>query len=184
MWINNHLWVVDQCVCANPSGNHCTEPPCYSYIWHWDTFKTAQYLVGARYSRCCLLCSCLSLRSNRRTSRPRALCHFQSRSVVCPRVLFQAADLLCCTSINLHESHSSFPSSISSILCSSRILSYQASGQPSSSVLRQQLKLTGSLCTACSKAIVLRQGREKIGVEWIQGAGVGKNAKMMELVSI
>jgi hypothetical protein len=68
MWINNHLWVVDQCVCANPSGNHCTEPPCYSYIWHWDTFKTAQYL-----------------------------------------------------------------------------------------------------------------GREKIGVEWIQGAGVGKNAKMMEL---
>merc|ERR1712216_197802 len=24
-------------------------------------------------------------------------------------------------------------------------------------------------------------GREKIGVEWIQGAGVGKNAKMMEL---
>jgi hypothetical protein len=68
MWINNHLWVVDQCVCANPSGNHCTDPPCYSYIWHWDTFRTAQYL-----------------------------------------------------------------------------------------------------------------GREKIGVEWIQGAGVGKNAKMMEL---
>jgi len=44
MWIINHLWVVDQCVCANPSGNHCTKPPCYSYIWHWDTFKTAQYL--------------------------------------------------------------------------------------------------------------------------------------------
>jgi len=44
MWIVNHLWVVDQCVCANPSGNHCTTPPCYSYVWHWDTFKTAQYL--------------------------------------------------------------------------------------------------------------------------------------------
>jgi len=44
MWINNHLWVVDQCVCANPSGEHCTKPPCYSYVWHWDTFGTAQYL--------------------------------------------------------------------------------------------------------------------------------------------
>merc|ERR1712176_1466422 len=22
MWIQNHLWVVDQCICANPSGNH------------------------------------------------------------------------------------------------------------------------------------------------------------------
>jgi len=45
MWIRNHLWVVDQCVCANPSGNHCTdEKPCKSYVWHWDTFKTAQYL--------------------------------------------------------------------------------------------------------------------------------------------
>jgi len=45
MWIQNHLWVVDQCVCANPSGQHCTnEKPCYSYVWHWDTFKTAQYL--------------------------------------------------------------------------------------------------------------------------------------------
>eukprot|EP00448_Togula_jolla_P027507 CAMPEP_0170650442 /NCGR_PEP_ID=MMETSP0224-20130122/45805_1 /TAXON_ID=285029 /ORGANISM="Togula jolla, Strain CCCM 725" /LENGTH=542 /DNA_ID=CAMNT_0010982105 /DNA_START=66 /DNA_END=1694 /DNA_ORIENTATION=+ len=44
MWIQNHLWVVDQCICANPSGNHCTKPPCKTYVWHWDTFKTAQYL--------------------------------------------------------------------------------------------------------------------------------------------
>jgi hypothetical protein len=48
MWINNHLWVVDQCVCANPSGEHCTAHlhggECYSYVWHWDTFATAQYL--------------------------------------------------------------------------------------------------------------------------------------------
>ena len=48
MWIQNHLWVVDQCVCANPSGNHCTNPPCFSYVWHWDTFKTAQYLGRER----------------------------------------------------------------------------------------------------------------------------------------
>merc|ERR1719265_1003368 len=45
MWIQNHLWVVDQCICANPSGNHCTNPPCKAYVHHWDTFKTAQYLV-------------------------------------------------------------------------------------------------------------------------------------------
>lgn len=44
MWINQHLWVVDQCICANPSGNHCTKPPCKNYVWHWDTFKNAQYL--------------------------------------------------------------------------------------------------------------------------------------------
>mmetsp|Transcript_63631 Transcript_63631/g.205022 ORF Transcript_63631/g.205022 Transcript_63631/m.205022 type:complete len:551 (+) Transcript_63631:63-1715(+) len=44
MWIQNHLWFVDQCICANPSGNHCTKPPCKSYVWHWDTFKNAQYL--------------------------------------------------------------------------------------------------------------------------------------------
>mmetsp|Transcript_33665 Transcript_33665/g.87030 ORF Transcript_33665/g.87030 Transcript_33665/m.87030 type:complete len:560 (+) Transcript_33665:66-1745(+) len=44
MWIQNHLWVVDQCICANPSGNHCETPPCKSYVHHWDTFKTAQYL--------------------------------------------------------------------------------------------------------------------------------------------
>merc|ERR1719487_1304800 len=44
MWIQNHLWVVDQCICANPSGNHCENPPCKAYIHRWDTFKTAQYL--------------------------------------------------------------------------------------------------------------------------------------------
>jgi len=53
MWIVNHLWFVDQCICANPSGNHCTNPPCKSYVWHWDTFKTAQYLgrerIGAEW---------------------------------------------------------------------------------------------------------------------------------------
>jgi len=53
MWIQNHLWFVDQCICANPSGNHCTNPPCHNYIWHWDTFKDAQYLgrerIGAEW---------------------------------------------------------------------------------------------------------------------------------------
>jgi len=44
MWIMNHLWVIDQCICANPSGNHCANPPCKSYIHRYDTFKTAQYL--------------------------------------------------------------------------------------------------------------------------------------------
>lgn len=44
MWIMNHLWVIDQCICANPSGNHCTNPPCHSYIHRYDTFETAQYL--------------------------------------------------------------------------------------------------------------------------------------------
>jgi len=49
MWIMNHLWVVDQCICADPSGNHCCDhppcdPPCKTYIHRWDTFKTAQYL--------------------------------------------------------------------------------------------------------------------------------------------
>jgi hypothetical protein len=48
MWIQNHLWVVDQCVCANPSGQHCTTPPCYSYVWHWDTFRDSQYLGRER----------------------------------------------------------------------------------------------------------------------------------------
>jgi len=48
MWIMNHLWVVDQCICANPSGNHCTNPPCKSYVHHWDTFKDAQYLGRER----------------------------------------------------------------------------------------------------------------------------------------
>jgi len=47
MWIVNNLAQADnfQCVCTNPSGQHCTNTkPCYSYLWHWDTFKTAQYL--------------------------------------------------------------------------------------------------------------------------------------------
>jgi hypothetical protein len=44
MWIQNHLWVVDQCICANPSGNHCENPPCKSYIHRWNTFETAQHL--------------------------------------------------------------------------------------------------------------------------------------------
>eukprot|EP00929_Paragymnodinium_shiwhaense_P021486 TRINITY_DN14005_c0_g1_i1.p1 TRINITY_DN14005_c0_g1~~TRINITY_DN14005_c0_g1_i1.p1 ORF type:complete len:545 (+),score=134.96 TRINITY_DN14005_c0_g1_i1:59-1693(+) len=44
MWIQNHLWAVDQCVCADPSGNHCSNPPCHTYIHRYDTFKTAQYL--------------------------------------------------------------------------------------------------------------------------------------------
>mmetsp|Transcript_12536 Transcript_12536/g.28280 ORF Transcript_12536/g.28280 Transcript_12536/m.28280 type:complete len:542 (+) Transcript_12536:78-1703(+) len=45
MWVQNHLWLgIDQCICTNPSGNHCTSPPCKSYVWHWDTFKGAQHL--------------------------------------------------------------------------------------------------------------------------------------------
>jgi hypothetical protein len=44
MWIMNHLWVVDQCICSNPSGNHCETPPCKSYVHRWNTFETAQYL--------------------------------------------------------------------------------------------------------------------------------------------
>merc|ERR1712151_233169 len=49
MWVQNHLWIVDQCICANPSGGHCHDsfkgaPYCKSYIHRWDTFKTAQYL--------------------------------------------------------------------------------------------------------------------------------------------
>jgi hypothetical protein len=44
MWIQNHLWVVDQCICSNPSGNHCEKPPCKSYVHRWNTFETAQHL--------------------------------------------------------------------------------------------------------------------------------------------
>jgi len=44
MSIMNRLWVVDQCICANPSGNHCETPPCQSYVHRWDTFATAQHL--------------------------------------------------------------------------------------------------------------------------------------------
>lgn len=53
MWIQNHLSFFDQCICANPSGNHCSNPPCKNYIWHWDTFRDAQYLgrekIGAEW---------------------------------------------------------------------------------------------------------------------------------------
>eukprot|EP00440_Ansanella_granifera_P011905 gb/GFBE01012938.1/.p1 GENE.gb/GFBE01012938.1/~~gb/GFBE01012938.1/.p1 ORF type:complete len:545 (+),score=134.79 gb/GFBE01012938.1/:1-1635(+) len=53
MWVQNHLWVQDQCICTNPSGNHCTNPPCHSYVWNWDTFRSAQYLgrekIGAEW---------------------------------------------------------------------------------------------------------------------------------------
>jgi len=49
MWVVNVIGgSVNQCVCTNPSGQHCTKKPCYSYIWHWDTFKTAQYLGRER----------------------------------------------------------------------------------------------------------------------------------------
>merc|ERR1712232_75404 len=44
MWIQNHLWFMDQCICADPSGHHCENPPCHTYIHRWDTFETAQYL--------------------------------------------------------------------------------------------------------------------------------------------
>jgi hypothetical protein len=53
MWIMNHLWVVDQCICADPSGNHCTNPPCHVNVHRWNTFETAQYLgrekIGAEW---------------------------------------------------------------------------------------------------------------------------------------
>jgi hypothetical protein len=44
MWIENNLWGVTQCICSNPSGNHCENPPCKSYIHRYNTFETAQYL--------------------------------------------------------------------------------------------------------------------------------------------
>jgi len=45
MWVVNKIAAkVDQCVCTNPSGQHCTHPPCYSYLWRYNTFETAQYL--------------------------------------------------------------------------------------------------------------------------------------------
>ncbi|CAK9107627.1 Hypothetical protein SCF082_LOCUS50097 [Durusdinium trenchii] len=53
MWIQNDLWGVKQCICANPSGNHCTNPPCKAFVQHWDTFASAQYLgrerIGAEW---------------------------------------------------------------------------------------------------------------------------------------
>jgi hypothetical protein len=61
MWVVNHIdfgtvnesKITDQCVCTNPSGQHCEDylqdgKPCYSYLWHWDTFATAQYLGRER----------------------------------------------------------------------------------------------------------------------------------------
>jgi len=44
MWVMNDLWGIHQCICTNPSGNHCSNPPCKSYVQHWDTFATAQHL--------------------------------------------------------------------------------------------------------------------------------------------
>jgi len=44
MWIQNDLWGVKQCICADPSGSHCENPPCHTYIHRWNTFETAQYL--------------------------------------------------------------------------------------------------------------------------------------------
>jgi len=44
MWIQNNLWGVKQCICADPSGSHCENPPCHTYIHRWNTFETAQYL--------------------------------------------------------------------------------------------------------------------------------------------
>ncbi|CAJ1449541.1 unnamed protein product, partial [Effrenium voratum] len=37
MWIQNDLWGIKQCICSNPSGNHCTNPPCKAYaaLKHW-----------------------------------------------------------------------------------------------------------------------------------------------------
>lgn len=54
MWIMNKIGVlpfgvhVNQCICADPSGNHCTNPPCHTYIHRYDTFETAQYLGRER----------------------------------------------------------------------------------------------------------------------------------------
>eukprot|EP00928_Gymnodinium_smaydae_P001923 TRINITY_DN1068_c0_g1_i1.p1 TRINITY_DN1068_c0_g1~~TRINITY_DN1068_c0_g1_i1.p1 ORF type:complete len:561 (-),score=109.03 TRINITY_DN1068_c0_g1_i1:126-1757(-) len=49
MWVQNHLYFgLNQCICTNPSGNHCSNPPCKAYAWHWDTFKTAQHLGRER----------------------------------------------------------------------------------------------------------------------------------------
>ena len=49
MWITN--WIpfnetnpTPQCVCTNPSGQHCTDPPCYSYLFNYNTFEQAEFL--------------------------------------------------------------------------------------------------------------------------------------------
>merc|ERR1712048_362099 len=49
MWVVN--WIpfkpespTPQCVCTNPSGQHCTDPPCYSYIFNYNTFEDASFV--------------------------------------------------------------------------------------------------------------------------------------------
>jgi len=49
MWVMN--WIpfkpespTPQCVCTNPSGQHCTDPPCYSYIFNYNTFEDAEFV--------------------------------------------------------------------------------------------------------------------------------------------
>merc|ERR1719410_920058 len=49
MWVMN--WIpfnpeapTPQCVCTNPSGQHCTDPPCYSYIFNYNTFEDAAFV--------------------------------------------------------------------------------------------------------------------------------------------
>merc|ERR1719323_1300780 len=37
-----------QCVCTNPSGQHCTDPPCYSYIFNYNTFDDAEFIGRER----------------------------------------------------------------------------------------------------------------------------------------
>jgi hypothetical protein len=53
MWVMN--WIpfnpdapTAQCVCTNPSGQHCTDPPCYSYIFNYDTFESAEFVGRER----------------------------------------------------------------------------------------------------------------------------------------
>jgi len=44
MWVQNDLWGIHQCICTNPSGNHCDTPPCKAYPQRYNTFETAQHL--------------------------------------------------------------------------------------------------------------------------------------------
>lgn len=53
MWVMN--WIpfdaaapTPQCVCTNPSGQHCTDPPCYSYIFNYNTFEDAAFVGRER----------------------------------------------------------------------------------------------------------------------------------------
>jgi hypothetical protein len=53
MWVMNWLPFdpanpTPQCVCTNPSGQHCTDPPCYSYIFNYDTFEDAEFVGRER----------------------------------------------------------------------------------------------------------------------------------------